>query len=242
MRPDRLPGKVRAGGLPKLRTRAGGAPAGDPQAPPRHPGALSGVPRATFSRMSRPGAHPHPRGPRAARDSPADRAAVVPAKADAPRRVSLPRGAAGTALTQRGHRAGLEEQAVAAAARLQQHAALARGVQPRQQPQPFAQGHGRAARRRRPLRNCGEFRFAPSSRPARLLPGPLRGRLPARPRPCPPGAARAGEGARPGRRAPHSGRADPAGRAGQVLPRGAAATEIPRIPRRGGGCDPRGAW
>jgi hypothetical protein len=42
------------------------------------------------------------------------------------------------ALTQRGHCAGLEEQAVAAAPRLQQHAARASGVQPRQQPQPFA--------------------------------------------------------------------------------------------------------
>ena len=51
------------------------------------------------------------------------------------------------ALTERGHRAGLEEQAVPAAARLQQDAAFPRGLQPPEQPQRLAQSHGRAARR-----------------------------------------------------------------------------------------------
>lgn len=47
-------------------------------------------------------------------------------------------------LTQRGDRAGLEEQAVPAATRLQQDARSTSRVQPRQQPQPFAERHGRS--------------------------------------------------------------------------------------------------
>ncbi|KAJ8797191.1 hypothetical protein J1605_017419 [Eschrichtius robustus] len=93
-----------------------------------------------------------------------------------------PRAAPPAALTERGHRAGLEEQAVPAAARLQQDAALPRGLQPPEQPQPFAQSHGRAARRRGSTRSRDfqEFHFAPTpppgtgSSPAPRRPPPRR--------------------------------------------------------------------
>lgn len=72
-----------------------------------------------------------------------DRARVIAARSPTPRPPpSTP--SKRTTLTQRGHCAGLEEQAVPAATRLQQDARSTSRVQPRQQPQPFAERHGRS--------------------------------------------------------------------------------------------------
>lgn len=88
----------------------------------------------------------------------------------APLRSRLTRAAPPATLTERGHRAGLEEQAVPAAARLQQDAAFPRGLQPPEQPQRLAQSHGRAARRSSPsARNFQEFHFASPPRAGRRL-------------------------------------------------------------------------
>lgn len=78
------------------------------------------LPWASLLPGRRPGARPRPRAP----------------------------AAGSRALTECGHGAGLEEQAVPAAARLQQDAAVPRGVQPPEQPQPFAQSHERGGRHR----------------------------------------------------------------------------------------------
>lgn len=94
------------------------------------------------------------RAPRAAAESPARESRAAPP----------------AALTERGHRAGLEEQAVPAAARLQQDAAFPRGLQPPEQPQRLAQSHRRAARRGSPsARNFQEFHFASPPRARRRL-------------------------------------------------------------------------
>lgn len=96
------------------------------------------------------------------------------------------------ALTQRGHRARFEEQAVPAAARLQQDAAPR--VQSPEQPQPLAQGHGARppapAATRRGFRARSSRRQGSSRRPAppRRRPGQVRGA--ARAQRSPRGAAR----------------------------------------------------
>lgn len=177
--------------------------------PEGHSG-VAGVSSFQQGRDPTPTPHPgclhaarRPRSPRG-REAPVSRS-LSSAGAGA---ASSPGSAAGVALTERGHGAGLEEQAVPAASRLQQDAALPRGVQPPEQPQPFAQRHGRRGasgpRARSPPRlpalpQVPGVSLCAGSRPrAGSSPASSPARPPA-PFPPPPSPRRpgAGEGARP---------------------------------------------
>lgn len=125
-----------------------GSPRGQPSGRPgRSALGVPGVPsfKPAAGPTPRPGVSAPldwPPGKGCARSPKSQRDGRLPVRAPPPRGrtrgPAAPAPARGAALTERGHRAGLEEQAVPAAARLQQDAALRPGLQPPEQPQPLA--------------------------------------------------------------------------------------------------------